>query len=99
VVPSFVHEFLPGSYDFSVHVEGAAKVDPNSSKRAFDQILHASLRIGHRTSIVNAQHFVEQINRLIARAVERFNENAAEGNFRKPIIEFRFDGWRACNLG
>ena len=49
-------------------------VDPQGAQRAFDQILHAALRIGHRGGLVNAQRFLEQINRLIARAVERLDK-------------------------
>src|SRR5271169_2327099 len=67
-------QFLPRSYDFSVRVQGAVNVDPQGGQRAFDQILHAALRIGHRGGLVNAQRFLEQINRLIARAVERLDK-------------------------
>src|SRR6516225_12006818 len=64
-----IHEFLPRSNDFSVRVQGAMNVDPHGGQRAFDQVPHAALRIGHRSGLVNAQRFPEQINRLIARAV------------------------------
>src|ERR1700687_4399673 len=69
-----IHEFLPISYDFSVRLQGAVNVDPQGAQRAFDQIMHAALRIGHRGGLVNAQRFLEQINRLIARAVERLDK-------------------------
>jgi hypothetical protein len=59
---------------FSVRVQGAVNVDPQGGQRAFDQILHAALRIGHRGGLVNAQRFLEQINRLIARAVKRLDK-------------------------
>src|ERR1700758_4090591 len=65
-----IHELLPRSYDFSVCVQGAVNVDLQGAQRAFDQILHAALRIGHRGGLVNAQRSLEQINSLIARAVE-----------------------------
>jgi hypothetical protein len=39
-----------------------------------DHVLHAALRVGHRGGLVNAQRFLEQINRLIARAVERLDK-------------------------
>ena len=68
-----IHEFLPRSYDFSVRVQGAVNVGPQGGQRAFNQIVHAALRIGHRGGLVNAQRFLEQINRLIARAVERLD--------------------------
>ena len=61
-------------YDFSVRVQGAVNVGPQSRQRAFDQIVHAALRIGDRGGLVNAQRFLEQINRLLARAVERFDK-------------------------
>jgi hypothetical protein len=67
-------ELLPRSYDLSVRVQGAANVDLQGGQRAFDQILHAALCLGHRGGLVNAQRFLEQINRLIARAVERLDE-------------------------
>jgi hypothetical protein len=66
-----IREFLRRSYNFSIRVQGALNVDPQGAQRAFDQILHAALRIGHRGGLVNAQRFLEQINRLIAHAVER----------------------------
>src|SRR5271166_3173782 len=54
----------------SVRVQGTLNVGPQAGQRAFDQILHAALRIGHRGGLINAQRFLEQINRLIARTVE-----------------------------
>ena len=67
-------EFLPRSDDFSVRVQRAVNVDLQGAQRAFDQILHAVLRIGRRGGLVNAQRFPEQINRLIAHAVERLDK-------------------------
>src|SRR5271165_1220487 len=55
-------------------VQGAVNVDSQGGQRAFDQILHAARRIAHRGALINAQRFLEQINRLIARAVERLNK-------------------------
>jgi hypothetical protein len=54
-----IRKFLPRSYDFSVRVHGAVNVDQQGGQRAFDQILHAALRIGHRGGLVNAQRFPE----------------------------------------
>ena len=55
-------KFLPRSYDFSIRVKGAANIDPQGGQRAFDQILHAALCIGHRGGLVNAHPFLERIN-------------------------------------
>jgi hypothetical protein len=68
------YEFLPISYDFGVHVQGAVNVDPQGGQGAFDEIVHASLRIGDGGGLVDAQRFFEQINRLIAHAVERLDK-------------------------
>jgi len=46
-------------------------VDPQGGQRAFDQIVHAALCLGHRGGLINGQRFREQINRLIAHAVKR----------------------------
>jgi hypothetical protein len=69
----FIPRF-PRSDDLSVRVQGAVNVDLQGGQRAFDQNLHAVLCLGHRGGLVNAQRFLEQINRLIARAVERLDE-------------------------
>ena len=66
-------QFLPRSYDLSVRVNGAVNVHPQGGQRAFDQIMDAVLRLGHRRGLVNGQRFLEQINRLIARTVERLD--------------------------
>ena len=66
--------FLPRSYDLSVRMKGAANVDPHGGQRAFDQILQAALRFGHRGGLVNGQRFIEQINCLIALAIERLDK-------------------------
>src|SRR5271165_4299178 len=61
-------------HESSVRVQGTMNVDSQGGQRAFDQLLYAALRIGHRGGLVNAQRFLEQINRLIARAVERLDK-------------------------
>ena len=40
-----------------------------------------ALRIGHRGGLVNAQRFLEQINRLIAHAVERLDKATGKSPF------------------
>src|SRR5208283_547978 len=99
-----IHEFLPRSYDFSVRVQGAVNVDPQGGQRAFDQILHAALRIGHRGGLVNAQRFLEQINRLIARAVERLDKllhplASLRETVRRHRLELRLELLGGAELG
>jgi hypothetical protein len=69
-----IHEFLPISYDFSVRLERAVNVDLEGVQRAFNYIVHASLRVGYRGGLINAQRFFEQINCLPVRAVKRFDK-------------------------
>ena len=42
-----IHEFFPISYDFSVRLQGAVNVDLEGAQRAFNYIVHASLRVGY----------------------------------------------------
>src|ERR1700740_1615327 len=62
-----IHEFLPISYDFSIRVQRALNVDPQGSQQA-------ALRLGHRGGLVNAQRFLQQVNCLLTRAVERLDK-------------------------
>jgi hypothetical protein len=65
-----IHEFLPISCDFSVRLQGAVNVDLEGAQRAFNHIVHASLRVGYRGGLIKAQRFLEQINCLLVRAVK-----------------------------
>src|ERR1700726_4625649 len=97
-------QFFPRSDDFSVRVKGAVNVDPQGGQRAFDQILHAALRIGHRGGLVNAQRFLEQINGLIACAVERLDKllhplASLRESVRRHRLELRLELLGGAELG
>ena len=75
-------------------------VDPQGAQRAFDQILHAALRIGYRGGL----GFLEQIDRLIARAVERLDKilhtlASLRESVRRNRLELRLELLGGAELG
>jgi hypothetical protein len=64
------------SYNFGVRAQRAVNVGPQSGQRAFDQIVHAALCLGHGGGLVNAERFS---NRSIVCLLVRLNVSGITG--------------------